>query len=134
MRGVVLSCHVIISLFDIYSDAKSWFMWVAEFSAFPHYAFPDPRTWTGCAGWHRTSLAWRGVTGHHGKGSDMVMSAYPRCDACIIICTRTYIYICILAETALQMREYPHFKCGNTRISNAGISAFHACGVTVSHL
>ena len=80
--------------------------------AFPHYAFPDPRTWTGCWGWHRTSLAWRGVTGHHGKGSGMVMSACPRCDACIIICTRTYIYICILAETALQMREYPHYKCG----------------------
>ena len=100
---------------------------------FPHYAFPDPRTWTGCTGWHRTSLAWRGVTGHHGKGSGIVMSACPRCDVCIIICTRTYIYICILAETALQMREYPHYKCGysgNTRISNAGIPAFPAFGVT----
>ena len=77
-----------------------------EFPHFPHYAFPDPRTWTGCWGWHRTSLAWRGVTGHHGKGSDIVMSACPRCDVCIIISTRIYIYICI---------------SGNTRISNAGI-------------
>jgi len=99
-----------------------------HFTHFPHYAFPDPRTWTGCWGWHRTSLAWRGVTGHHGKGSGIVMSACPRCDVCIIICTRTYIYICILGNTritnagipgipALQMREfreYPHYKCGNS--------------------
>jgi hypothetical protein len=82
-----------------------------EFPHFPHYAFPDPRTWTGCWGWHRTSLAWRGVTGHHGKGSGIVMSACPRCDVCIIICTRTYIYICIL---------------GNTRITNAGIPGIPA--------
>ena len=101
-----------------------------EFPHFPHYAFPDPRTWTGCWGWHRTSLAWRGVTGHHGKGSGIVMSACPRCDVCIIICTRTYIYICILAETALQMRKYPHYKCGNTRITNAGIPGIPAFGVT----
>jgi len=82
-----------------------------EFPHFTHYAFPDPRTWTGCWGWHRTSLAWRGVTGHHGKGSGLVMSACPRCDVCIIICTRTYIYICIL---------------GNTRITNAGIPGIPA--------
>ena len=82
-----------------------------HFAHFPHCAFPDPRTWTGCWGWHRTSLAWRGVTGHHGKGSGIVMSACPRCDACIIICTRTYIYICIL---------------GNTRITNAGIPGIPA--------
>ena len=82
-----------------------------HFTHFPHYAFPDPRTWTGCWGWHRTSLAWRGVTGHHGKGSGMVLSACPRCDVCIIICTRTYIYICI---------------SGNTRISNAGIPGIPA--------